>query len=186
MCTQEDGDICSSNNGGCSAGARCISNTAISPTYRDCLCPAGTTGTGFGLGGCTPVTGDSSVMSCSSRPCQNGGTCIPYRDGVYCTCPSTFSGTFCEVQLVNACSSNPCQNGAACVNVAGGYRYAFLKILHTCSTYCFCLCTAVSAPKSLMVEIAKALGLIADLKSWTLKLAFFLTQLQMKLLPPTT
>lgn len=124
-CSQLDGDVCSSKNGGCSPQARCTANTAISVSYRDCRCPPGTTGTGVGANGCTQVTGDSSSMTCQpSNPCRNGGTCIPYRAGVYCSCPATFSGTFCEKHSVNACSSNPCQNNGVCTNLqANGYRY---------------------------------------------------------------
>src|SRR5699024_3392913 len=104
----------------------------------------GTTGTGIGANGCTRVTGDSSTMSCDSRPCQNGGTCIPYRGGVYCSCPGTFSGTFCEHQVANSCSSNPCQNGGVCTNIPGGYRYID-HALRTCIFLKFslfsCFCT---------------------------------------------
>ncbi|XP_010605410.1 cubilin [Fukomys damarensis] len=61
----------------------------------------------------------------SSRPCQNGGTCLNLVNGFFCICPSEWEGPLCSTD-VNECvtySGTPlsCQNGATCVNTAGSY-----------------------------------------------------------------
>ena len=38
------------------------------------------------------------VTSCSQEPCRNGGICRQFQSNgyVYCTCPSGFTGRFCQ------------------------------------------------------------------------------------------
>lgn len=57
----------------------------------------------------------SALETCSSGPCQNGGTCTPTASGGYfCKCTSLFMGTHCDV-IVSPCASNPCLYGGTCI-----------------------------------------------------------------------
>ncbi|CAH1772859.1 unnamed protein product [Owenia fusiformis] len=44
----------------------------------------------------SPDQGNRVTETCSSRPCQNGGTCHSYRNGPTCLCRTGYSGTMCE------------------------------------------------------------------------------------------
>jgi hypothetical protein len=61
---------------------------------------------------CTPDwTGErceTRATACEDR-CQNGGSCIQTASGTSCSCPSGFSGEFCE-----NCPSLNCLHGAFC------------------------------------------------------------------------
>nr|XP_020470999.1 cubilin [Monopterus albus] len=64
-------------------------------------------------------------VSCSSNPCQNGGTCLNLLNSYHCVCPSNWAGPNCATD-VNECqlySGTPqgCQNGATCVNTPGSF-----------------------------------------------------------------
>lgn len=57
------------------------------------------------------------------EPCLNDGTYILHEDPIWCTCPPTFWGQFCEKD-VNECafSSLVCRTKESCVNLYGGYE----------------------------------------------------------------
>lgn len=115
QCSTVDGDICSINNGGCSSDAMCISNSAISTTFRQCQCKVGFTGSGIGRQGCSLIS-----QSCANNPCLNDGKCQQFNSEFFCLCTSEFTGKFCENHF-NSCESNPCLNGAHCINNHGNY-----------------------------------------------------------------
>ncbi|XP_028288640.1 cubilin [Parambassis ranga] len=65
-------------------------------------------------------------VSCSSNPCQNGGTCLNLLNSYHCVCPSNWAGPNCATD-VNECqvysgSVQGCQNGATCVNSPGSFN----------------------------------------------------------------
>ncbi|CAH3123380.1 unnamed protein product [Porites lobata] len=60
-----------------------------------------------------------------NNPCLNKGVCVDISTHlVKCTCPSGFTGYFCEAVIPTvgpgACHSNPCVNGGTCVDRAFG------------------------------------------------------------------
>lgn len=55
--------------------------------------------------------------SCSSFPCQNGGTCISVRTSFICACRHPFTGDTCTVKIVE-------ENAVAPDFSKGSYRYA--------------------------------------------------------------
>ncbi|KAK7881367.1 hypothetical protein WMY93_029776 [Mugilogobius chulae] len=64
-------------------------------------------------------------VSCSSNPCQNGGTCLNLLSSYHCLCPDNWGGPNCATD-VNECQTfagtlNSCQNGATCVNTPGAF-----------------------------------------------------------------
>ncbi|KAM6900418.1 cubilin [Xenentodon cancila] len=64
-------------------------------------------------------------VSCSSNPCQNGGTCLNLMNSYHCVCPSNWAGPNCATD-VNECqlftgTMQGCQNGATCVNNPGSF-----------------------------------------------------------------
>uniref|UniRef100_A0A3B5AXX3 Cubilin n=1 Tax=Stegastes partitus TaxID=144197 RepID=A0A3B5AXX3_9TELE len=65
------------------------------------------------------------TKSCSSNPCQNGGTCLNLLNSYHCVCPTNWAGPDCAAD-VNECqvylgTLQACQNGATCVNTAGSF-----------------------------------------------------------------
>ncbi|KAF7648099.1 hypothetical protein LDENG_00162070 [Lucifuga dentata] len=63
--------------------------------------------------------------SCSSNPCQNGGTCLNLLNSFHCVCPTSWAGPTCASD-VNECqvyagTAHACQNGATCVNTPGSF-----------------------------------------------------------------
>ncbi|XP_072390117.1 basement membrane-specific heparan sulfate proteoglycan core protein isoform X26 [Diabrotica undecimpunctata] len=53
-------------------------------------------------------------VSCSNKPCQNGGQCYPLSPTEYqCACASGFTGRNCETSE-NKCDPNPCENQGTC------------------------------------------------------------------------
>ncbi|RVE65013.1 hypothetical protein OJAV_G00132020 [Oryzias javanicus] len=78
---------------------------------------------------------------CITNPCQNKATCSkniyisqevavlesmavifvsPQKEIFNCTCPSGFSGPFCEDDI-DECEVNPCKNNGTCENTPGGF-----------------------------------------------------------------
>uniref|UniRef100_A0A3Q1IYA9 Uncharacterized protein n=1 Tax=Anabas testudineus TaxID=64144 RepID=A0A3Q1IYA9_ANATE len=66
-------------------------------------------------------------VSCSSNPCQNGGTCLNLLNSYHCLCPSNWAGHNCGTDVnecqVNAGTPAACQNGATCSNTPGSFTY---------------------------------------------------------------
>uniref|UniRef100_A0A3Q3MXM2 Cubilin n=1 Tax=Mastacembelus armatus TaxID=205130 RepID=A0A3Q3MXM2_9TELE len=64
-------------------------------------------------------------VSCSSNPCQNGGTCLNLLNSYHCVCPNNWAGPNCatDVDECQVYSGKPqgCQNGATCVNTQGSF-----------------------------------------------------------------
>ncbi|XP_028137681.2 basement membrane-specific heparan sulfate proteoglycan core protein isoform X7 [Diabrotica virgifera virgifera] len=53
-------------------------------------------------------------VSCSNKPCQNGGQCYPLSPTEYqCACAPGFTGRNCETSE-NKCDPNPCENQGTC------------------------------------------------------------------------
>ena len=72
----------------------------VTPTGRDCQCPAG-------------YSGDAcEITPCSSQPCQNDGTCSPDGSAYTCSCQSGYFGSHCQT---SACTPDPCENYGVCV-----------------------------------------------------------------------
>ena len=64
----------------------------------------------------------SSSSICQAGQCQNGGRCIPGRDGsASCACSPGTSGSTCET-VEDGCAGNPCGDAGDCVaGFAGGH-----------------------------------------------------------------
>ncbi|XP_066572717.1 protocadherin Fat 2 [Amia ocellicauda] len=63
----------------------------------------------------------SQPESCSTKPCQNGGTCEENSRGEFlCSCPLQYLGSRCEVDN-NPCLSQPCLHGGVCEPKIQGY-----------------------------------------------------------------
>ncbi|XP_058048728.1 multimerin-1 isoform X2 [Ahaetulla prasina] len=71
-------------------------------------------------------TGD--YLSCSSSPCQNGGTCVNEKRGFVCACRYPFGGANCSAKLTE-------ENAAAIDFSKGSYRYAPMIAFFASHTY---------------------------------------------------
>ncbi|CAL1576609.1 unnamed protein product [Knipowitschia caucasica] len=65
------------------------------------------------------------TVSCTSNPCQNGGTCLNLLGSYHCMCPNNWGGPNCNTD-VNECQTlsgtlSGCQNGATCSNTPGSF-----------------------------------------------------------------
>ncbi|XP_041670250.1 cubilin [Cheilinus undulatus] len=64
-------------------------------------------------------------VSCSSNPCQNGGTCLNLLNSYHCVCPKNWAGPNCATDVdecqVYAGTVQGCQNGATCMNNPGSF-----------------------------------------------------------------
>ncbi|XP_053114225.1 multimerin-1 isoform X2 [Hemicordylus capensis] len=67
-------------------------------------------------------------LSCSSSPCQNGGTCVNERNGFVCACRYPFGGSNCSTKMA--------EEGAPAVDFTkGSYRYAPMVAFFASHTY---------------------------------------------------
>eukprot|EP00062_Callorhinchus_milii_P016936 gi/632968780/ref/XP_007900716.1/ PREDICTED: multimerin-1 [Callorhinchus milii] len=75
-------------------------------------------------------TNDDSVepASCSSSPCQNGGTCINQGKGFVCACRPPFGGPSCDIKLLD-------ENALKTDFSRGSYRYAPMVTFFVAHTY---------------------------------------------------
>uniref|UniRef100_A0A1Y1LNZ2 Cubilin n=1 Tax=Photinus pyralis TaxID=7054 RepID=A0A1Y1LNZ2_PHOPY len=104
--------ICGVNNGGCNHLAQCRDNPSISPTYVECICPMGYSGSGIGPNGC--IHSSQGGNPCESNPCVHGTCVVDNSSNSYiCQCHRRFTGRNCDIQK-DACQSNPCRNGGTC------------------------------------------------------------------------
>ncbi|KAH0615845.1 hypothetical protein JD844_026413 [Phrynosoma platyrhinos] len=67
-------------------------------------------------------------LSCSSSPCQNGGTCVNERKGFVCACRYPFGGANCSTKMVE-------ENAPAIDFSKGSYRYAPMVAFFASHTY---------------------------------------------------
>ncbi|XP_060103040.1 multimerin-1 [Heteronotia binoei] len=67
-------------------------------------------------------------LSCSSSPCQNGGTCVNERKGFVCACRYPFGGATCGTKMME-------ENAAAIDFSKGSYRYAPMVAFFASHTY---------------------------------------------------
>ncbi|XP_038648676.1 multimerin-1-like [Scyliorhinus canicula] len=68
------------------------------------------------------------TVSCSSSPCQNGGTCINQRKGFVCACRPPFGGPSCDIKLLD-------ENTLKTDFSKGSYRYAPMVTFFVAHTY---------------------------------------------------
>ena len=115
------------NNNPCASGSTC--QATASGTFS-CICPPNRTGQT-----CTeqisynPTT--PSTSACSSGPCLNGATCIPYSLGYQCQCVTGYVGARCETRMfINLCNANTCYNGGTCETQS--------KVQDEYTVVCFC------------------------------------------------
>ncbi|XP_048364855.1 LOW QUALITY PROTEIN: multimerin-1 [Sphaerodactylus townsendi] len=67
-------------------------------------------------------------LSCSSSPCQNGGTCVNERKGFICACRYPFIGATCSTKMME-------ENAAAIDFSKGSYRFAPMVAFFASHTY---------------------------------------------------
>nr|XP_020652165.1 multimerin-1 isoform X1 [Pogona vitticeps]XP_020652166.1 multimerin-1 isoform X2 [Pogona vitticeps] len=67
-------------------------------------------------------------LSCSSSPCQNGGTCVNERQGFVCACRFPFGGANCSTKMVE-------ENTQTIDFSKGSYRYAPIVAFFASHTY---------------------------------------------------
>lgn len=53
--------------------------------------------------------------TCTSQPCQHGGTCVEGTNSYTCICPNNYYGVNCQA---SPCLPTPCQNGGLCTVLA--------------------------------------------------------------------
>ena len=89
-----------------------------------CLCSARHAGRACeeNLGQCSCLNGGTCFNGKKKkkwRETKNGGVTLVSNDGYRCSCPSLFTGPFCEHDLRNRtfCSHSPCQNNGTCILV---------------------------------------------------------------------
>uniref|UniRef100_A0A0K0EUC6 Neurogenic locus Notch protein n=1 Tax=Strongyloides venezuelensis TaxID=75913 RepID=A0A0K0EUC6_STRVS len=74
---------------------------------------------------CETENCDTTIESCTTKGCQNGGNCVinDTNNQTFCMCPSNFEGNFCE-KYTGAClvEGNECQNNGTCrISPAGTF-----------------------------------------------------------------
>ena len=70
---------------------------------------------------------DVNECQITSKPCENGGTCVNKPGSFECVCPLGFSGKRCQ-EDVNECvvsGTNPCKNGGECQNLVSIHGLSF-------------------------------------------------------------
>ncbi|XP_054845819.1 multimerin-1 isoform X2 [Eublepharis macularius] len=76
----------------------------------------------------TDILDAGDYLSCSSSPCQNGGTCVNERKGFVCACRYPFGGADCNTKMME-------ENAAAIDFSKGSYRYAPMVAFFASHTY---------------------------------------------------
>ncbi|MFZ5442223.1 MAG: EGF domain-containing protein [Myxococcota bacterium] len=105
-----DVDECASNNGGCSANARCTNTVG----GRTCACNAGFTGDGVT---CTDV----NECATNNGGCSANATCTNTPGARTCTCNAGYTGDGTSCADVDECATNNggCASTATCTNTPG-------------------------------------------------------------------
>uniref|UniRef100_A0A8C8RME7 Uncharacterized protein n=1 Tax=Pelusios castaneus TaxID=367368 RepID=A0A8C8RME7_9SAUR len=73
----------------------------------------------------TGASHSETASSCSSLPCENGGSCVEWEGGYRCLCPqhpASYMGTNCEL-LYDACAVPKCPSGWTCSATPGLLDY---------------------------------------------------------------
>lgn len=104
---EEDIDECQVNPNTCKNGGTCLNEVGS----FTCICNSNYTGAE-----CESLVS----MTCDHVPCQNGGTCFPYKsnDPYYqfqCKCTAGYEGKQCET-AIDFCKPKPCVRGH-CINL---------------------------------------------------------------------
>ncbi|GMT36670.1 hypothetical protein PFISCL1PPCAC_27967, partial [Pristionchus fissidentatus] len=112
---EEKMPFCSRSLQPCRNGGSCVAENK-GESYK-CKCLAGFTGVN-----CT-----TNIDDCKESVCQNGGTCLDGINAFTCECPSSFTGSSCEIPLMGysihqstaTCDKSTCVNGI-CVPTSNG------------------------------------------------------------------
>lgn len=60
---------------------------------------------------------------CNRHICKNGGTCLEGTAlGYRCSCPASYTGEKCEVEINLCLTQQPCRNNGVCSVTSTGYR----------------------------------------------------------------
>ena len=97
---------------GCSNGGSCSYDSFSSRYYCLCMYPF--------YGSNCQYLNENATISCFSSPCLNGGSCQTNNNGMqYCTCPSGYSGIYCQKSncLITGCTNtwnSVCMSNGSC------------------------------------------------------------------------
>uniref|UniRef100_A0A8C5N809 Sushi, nidogen and EGF-like domain-containing protein 1 n=1 Tax=Gouania willdenowi TaxID=441366 RepID=A0A8C5N809_GOUWI len=128
----------------CLNGGQCIDDCITGNPSFTCSCLAGFSGRRCQI----------DINECESQPCLNGAQCTDQVNGFTCTCPSAFTGTFCDTgepsQLYcvsfffspsDSCEDDNCENHQICEHSASGSQNCTCAPGfhgHKCEEECLC------------------------------------------------